>query len=204
LHCSTSEVYGKVAESDLPITEKQPFSPSSPYSVSKIYQDYLCDVYSNSFGLNIIKTRMFTYINPKRSDLFASSFAKQIAEIELGQRGILRHGNLDSIRTILDVRDAMDAYIACAEMCEIGDVYNIGGDTVVTVGDVLQKLISYAKKNIETEIDQNLLRPIDVTLQVPNDKKFRKITGWTPRYTLDETLLELLDFWRAKVRAIEN
>lgn len=199
IHCSTSEVYGKVEESEIPIIETQPMRPASPYSVSKITQDLLCDVYVKSFNLLIIKTRMFTYINPKRSDLFASSFAKQIAEIEKGIRVYLEHGNLESVRTILDVRDAMDAYIAVAESGVPGEIYNIGGNTKTTVAEFLNLLISKSSMKIDTRQNPQLLRPMDVTLQIPNDNKFRNQTGWKPKYSIDETANHLLSHWRYEV-----
>lgn len=199
VHCSTSEVYGIVNEKEIPITENQHLRPSSPYSVSKITQDLLCDVYGKVYGLKIIKTRMFTYINPRRTDLFAPSFAKQIAEIEIGKRQVLRHGNLNSIRTILDIRDAMDAYIHAANFCKFGETYNIGGDFKLTIKEFLEKMLAYSEFDIKTEIDEKLMRPIDVTLQIPDDSKFRTMSGWQPIYSLDESILHLLDFWRRRI-----
>ena len=199
IHCSTSEVYGQVTEEEIPIIESQKFRPSSPYSISKIIQDLACDVYSNSYGLDIIRTRMFSYINPLRSDLFATSFSKQIAEIEFGKRDKLYHGNLESLRTLLDIRDAMSAYCLASIYCESGEAYNIGGNEVLKVGDVLQILLSYSTVKINCIEDKNLLRPVDVTLQIPNDTKFREKTGWKPKFEISETLLELLNFWRQKI-----
>ena len=114
--CSTSEVYGQVKKNEIPINETNPIRPSSPYAVSKVTQDLLGYTYYKSYNLNIIRTRMFTYINPRRSDLFATSFARQIARIEAGLQDTLFHGNLKSIRTLLDVRDAMRAYWLAAKI----------------------------------------------------------------------------------------
>ena len=105
--CSTSEVYGQVDPKYVPIREDAPFRPASPYAVSKLAQDALGRVYFVSYGMRIIRTRMFTYLNPRRTDLFATAFAKQVAWIEQGLEKELVHGNLDSVRTIIDVRDAM-------------------------------------------------------------------------------------------------
>lgn len=131
--CSTSEVYGQVDAKDVPIKETCPLRPASPYAVSKVTQDLLGDVYSRAYNLKIIRTRMFAYLNPRRSDLFATSFAMQIARIEAGLQKELFHGNLDSTRTMIDVRDAMESYWVAAEKCEPGEAYNVGGDTVITV-----------------------------------------------------------------------
>lgn len=199
IHASTSEVYGKVLQSELPITEASPLRPASPYSVSKIAQDLLCDVYVKSFGLKIIKTRMFTYLNPSRINLFATSFAKQIVEIEQGKRDFLKHGNLDSIRTVLDIRDAVDAYIMAIK-CKLGETYNIAGNQKFSVGEILKLLIKKSNAKIVCQQDPNLIRPNDVTLQIPDDSKFREITGWKPIYKIDESLNMLLEYWRAKLK----
>lgn len=201
VHCSTSEVYGQILKSEVPVNENQPFRPASPYAVSKIAQDMFSETYYKNFGLNIIRTRMFTYINPLREDLFATSFAKQIVEIELGKRRILKHGNLKSIRTIVDIRDAMNAYWLAINKCKSGEVYNIGGESSVSVGEFLDLLISKSKSKIKTKVDQSLLRPTDVTLQIPNTYKFYKETRWKPKYSFEESVDYLLNFWRERLNA---
>lgn len=194
--CSTSEVYGQVDPKDVPIKEDAPMRPVNPYSVSKAAQDLLGFSYFTSYGMRIIRTRMFTYINPRRTDLFATSFAKQIAWIERGLQKELLHGNLDSVRTIIDPRDGMRAYWEAIMHCKFGEVYNIGGNTPVTVGDILKRLIAMSSKDIPTRLDPKLLRPADVTLQVPCVDKFIKETGWKSAYTLEESLEYLLSYWR--------
>lgn len=195
-HCSTSEVYGQVDPKHVPITEEAPLRPASPYAVSKTAQDLLCFTYYTSYKLPIIRTRMFTYLNPRRTDIFASIFAKQVARIEQGLQKVLVHGNLDSIRTMIDVRDAMRAYWEAMLYCEPGEVYNIGGKTTMKVGDFLEKLISLSTVPIPTRLDPNLLRPADVTLQIPSAKKFIKATKWKPKYTFEESMKFVLDYWR--------
>lgn len=186
--CSTSEVYGIVNPENVPIDENCPLNPANPYAVSKLTQDCLGYVYFKSYGLKIIRTRMFSYINPRRSDLFATSFAKQIAKIERGEQEVLNHGNLNSVRTLIDVRDAMESYWYASNFGIPGEVYNIGGKTSATVGEILDKLKTMAKITIKTRLDSSLLRPVDVTLQIPDTTKFFIQTGWEPRYTLDESL----------------
>ncbi|OUV02942.1 MAG: hypothetical protein CBC42_05400 [Betaproteobacteria bacterium TMED82] len=198
VHCSTSEVYGKVSTEDIPITEKAPIKPASPYAVSKTTQDMLCDVYFRSFGMPIIRTRMFGYINPRRDDLFATAFAKQIVQIERGEKSVLEHGNLDSIRTLIDVRDAAESYWETATYCIPGEAYNIGGSTPIKVGECLTELIKLAKKPISTKLNESLLRPNDVTLQIPSSEKFVKETGWKQKISLKESLNFLLEFWRQR------
>jgi len=200
LHCSTSEVYGKVDPLNVPITEDCPINAASPYSVSKVTQDLLCYSYFLSYGLKIIRTRMFAYLNPRRTDLFATSFAMQVARIEAGLQQELLHGNLESTRTLIDVRDAMAAYWIALEKCLPGEVYNIGGDKVIKVGEFLDILKGLAKCPIPSHLDQALLRPADITLQIPDTKKFVAQTGWKPKYSFDESVAFLLDHCREKVR----
>lgn len=195
-HCSTSEVYGQVDPKHVPITEDTPLRPASPYAVSKTTQDLLCWSYFIAYKLQIIRTRMFTYLNPRRTDIFASAFARQVAWIELGMKKELVHGNLDSVRTIIDVRDAMRAYWETIFYCQPGEVYNIGGTTIMKVGEFLKKLISLSKVPISTRLDPTLLRPADLTLQIPNVKKFITTTNWQPKYSFDESMAYLLEYWR--------
>lgn len=196
--CSTSEVYGNPLI--FPMREDHPQVPVNPYSVSKQTQERMCYAYFKSWGLRIIITRMFAYINPRRRDLFATSFAYQICEIENGFRSVLRHGNLDSVRTIIDVRDAMESYWVACDHCASGEAYNIGGNYVASVGEILQVLKSHAKVEIISEQDPNLLRPIDVTKQIPDTTKFDTLTGWKPKYSIDESIDFLLDCVREEVR----
>jgi GDP-mannose 4,6-dehydratase len=195
--CSTSEVYGQVDPKHVPIMEDCPIRPASPYAVSKVAQDLLGGSYWMSYQMRIIRTRMFAYLNPRRTDLFATSFARQVAWIEQGlQKNEVVHGNLDSVRTLIDVRDAMRAYWEAIVWCEPGEVYNIGGTTTMTVGQFLEKLISLATVKIQTRCDPNLLRPADVTLQIPSVEKFLKATGWKPVIPFDQSIADLLAYWR--------
>ena len=201
--CSSSEVYGQVEPHEVPITEENPLRPASPYAVSKLGGDMVARQYFLSYGIQTIRSRMFTHTGPRRGDVFAeSSFAKQIAEIEAGDlRGPVKVGNLDSVRTIIDVRDAVRAYWVMMEKCEAGEVYNVGGDRSMTVGDVLEMLKSLATVPIDHDVDPSLLRPSDVTLQIPDTSKFRRATGWEPVIPVEDTLRDLLVYHRGRVRA---
>jgi GDP-4-dehydro-6-deoxy-D-mannose reductase len=196
--CSTSEVYGIVKPENVPITEEHNLDPVNIYAASKLTQEKIASSYFHSFNSKVIITRMFTYINPRRSDVFSSAFAKKIIEIERGERDVLTHGNLDSVRTLIDVRDAMEAYWVASQKCDYGIPYNIGGKTVMTVGNFLEKLKTHAKKPIETVVDKDLLRPVDVTLQIPDTTKFYDKTGWKPKYNIEESIEYLLNHFRNK------
>lgn len=197
--CSTSEVYGQVDPKNVPIKEECPLNPASPYAVSKTTQDLLGAVYFRAYGMNIIRTRMFAYINPRREDLFATYFAMQVARIEIGAQKVLLHGNLDSVRTLIDVRDAMESYWVALNKCRFGEVYNIGGSTTITVGEFLDLLKRKASVPIPLRKDPKLLRPTDVTLQIPDVTKFTKETGWKPKYSFEESVEFLLEYCRKKV-----
>lgn len=195
--CSTSEVYGNPKTT--PMFETHPLQPVNPYAVSKLAQESLAYAYFKSWGLRIIITRMFAYINPRRSDLFATAFAYQIARIEKGKQDMLRHGNLDSIRTIIDVRDAMRTYWIACDKCEIGEVYNIGGKDTMSVGDILGIMKDQARCKIISYQDKSLLRPIDTTLQIPDTSKFDNLTKWKPQYSIFESINFLLEHCRKEL-----
>jgi len=197
--CSTSEVYGQVKKDEIPIKETNSLRPASPYAVSKVGEDMLALQYFLSWKLKTIRTRMFTHEGPRRGEVFApSNFAKQVAAIESGkQKNIVMVGNLESVRTFMDVRDAVKAYWLLVNKCTPGEVYNIGGVETMTIGDMLNKLIGFSKKkNIEIKIDPKRLRPSDVTLQIPSVEKFTQQTGWKPNIRFDQTLKDMLDYWR--------
>ena len=196
--CSTSEVYGAVTKKEIPIDENQRIAPVNPYAVSKTFQDLLSQVYFKSFNLKIIITRMFSYTNSRRNNLFQTAFANQIAKIEKGKAKELKHGNLKSIRTFVDIDDAMEAYWLAAKKGKIGEIYNIGGNKIISVKQFLKELIKLAKCKIKHSIDKKLLRPQDVTLQIPNVKKFNKDTGWKPKITFQDSVKKLLDECRKK------
>ncbi|MBI4333167.1 MAG: GDP-mannose 4,6-dehydratase [Chloroflexi bacterium] len=197
--CSSSEVYGQVRENEVPIKEDNPFRPASPYAVSKVGEDMLAFQYWLSWGIRTIRTRMFTHTGPRRGEVFATStFARQIAAIEAGlASAVVKVGNLDSVRTFLDVRDAVRAYWQLVNKCPAGEVYNIGGTETMTVGEMLNRLLKLSSvKDIKVEVDPERLRPSDVTLQIPCVDKFTAATGWKPLVGFDKTLEDLLDYWR--------
>ncbi|MBZ0257225.1 GDP-mannose 4,6-dehydratase [bacterium] len=200
--CSSSEVYGQVREDELPINEHNPFRPASPYAVSKVGEDMIALQYFLSYGIKTIRTRMFTHTGPRRGDVFAeSTFSKQIAEIELGVRpNPVKVGNLNSVRTIADVRDAVRAYWLLLEKCTPGEAYNIGGNQTMTMGELLEMLKSMAGCPIEHEVDPALLRPSDVTMQIPDVSKFQTESGWTPEYDVKTTMTDLLNYHRDKIK----
>jgi GDP-mannose 4,6-dehydratase len=197
--CSSSEVYGQVKPDEVPITESNTFRPASPYAVGKVGEDMLAMQYWLSWKIKTIRTRMFTHTGPRRGEVFVvSNFAKQIAAIEAGlQELVIKVGNLDSVRTFSDVRDAVRAYWLLVTKCKPGEVYNIGGNDTMTIGEMLDKLREMSTtKDIKVEVDPARLRPSDVTLQIPCVDKFRNETGWKPEIKFEKTLKDTLEYWR--------
>ena len=194
--CGTSEVYGQVRPDEIPIKESQSIDPVNVYAISKLTQEKLVKSYYKSYNIPCVITRSFGYINPRRPDIFSSAFAKQIVDIENGKQDILYYGNLDSVRTLLDVRDIVEAYWVSAEKCDLGEAYNIGSTVPVRVGYFLEELKKQAKCKIVSKEDPNLLRPVDVTLQIPSVDKFYEKTNWKPKYTLEDSVKLLLDYYR--------
>lgn len=203
--CASSEVYGRVPREKLPINEECSFHPASPYAISKVGTDLLGRYHAEAYSQKVITTRMFTHTGPRRGDVFAeSTFSKQIAMIEAGQiPPVLKVGNLDSLRTWADVRDAVRAYYLLVTVNPIaGQSYNIGGTYSCTIRQMLDYLLSLSsRKDIRVEVDPQRLRPIDADLQVPDTSKFTNHTGWTPEITFEKTMSDLLNYWRERIAA---
>jgi GDPmannose 4,6-dehydratase len=203
--CASSEVFGRVPREKLPIDEECTFHPASPYAISKVGTDLIGRYYAEAYGMTVMTTRMFTHTGPRRGDVFAeSTFAKQIAMIEAGIiPPVVKTGNLESLRTFADVRDAVRAYYMLVTINPIpGAYYNIGGSYTCSVGDMLKALLTLSTaKGIRVETDPERLRPIDADLQVPNTSKFKAVTGWEPEIPFEQTVKDLLEYWRELVRA---
>ncbi len=193
--CSTSEIYGAL-DVKVKINENFKIRPDNPYAISKTFQDLLAQNYQSIFNMRIIITRMFTYINPRRLNLFSSNWAHQIAQIEKGKKKYLLHGNLNSTRTILDIEDAMEAYWLTARKGKIGEIYNIGGTKSYKISKILKTLKSLSKIKIISKLDKKLLRKKDVKYQIPDSKKFIKDTGWNIKNNVQKSLKNLLDTQR--------
>lgn len=210
--CASSEVFGKIPADKKPkegINEECPFHPASPYAISKVGTDLLGRYYAEAYGMIVMTTRMFTHTGPRRGDVFhESTFAKQIAMIEKGLiPPVVKVGNLESLRTYADVRDAVRAYYMLVTKNPIaGEYYNIGGRYTCTVRETLETLISLSTKKDEiiVEIDPERLRPIDADLQVPDCRKFEEHTGWQPEISYKQTMEDLLNYWRNRLEKIDT
>ncbi len=206
----SSEEYGQTLKNELPIKESNELRPLSPYAVSKIAQEKLAFQYYKSYGLKIVLARFFNTEGPKRGENFvASSFAKQIAQIEKSAfakgsgetRGkkepIIFVGNLEAKRDFIDVRDVARAYWLASEKCKFGQPYNVCSGKARSIKSVLDLLLSLSKvKNIKVKQDPKRMRPSDVPVILGDYSKFKKQAGWTPKIPFEKTMEDLLNYWR--------
>ncbi|MBI2028318.1 MAG: GDP-mannose 4,6-dehydratase [Candidatus Levybacteria bacterium] len=195
---SSADVYGLVKKKDLPMDEDTKLAPTSPYSVSKVAQDFLGFTYYLSYNLKIVRVRPFNHIGPRQSPNFVvASFAKQIAEIEKRKRSnVLRVGNLEAKRDFTNVKDIVRAYVLAIDRGEIGEVYNIGSGRSYKISDILDRLISMSTSKIKIEKEDSLIRPSDNPELLCDCRKFERLTNWRPEFSIDETLKDTLDYWR--------
>jgi GDP-4-dehydro-6-deoxy-D-mannose reductase len=156
-----------------------------------------------SHQLPTIRARSFNHIGPGQSDDFAASaFARQIAEIEVGQRPpVVTVGNLDTQRDFTDVRDVVRAYWALIRLGEAGQVYNVGSGQPRSVRWLLETLLALTPVEVEVKLDANRLRPSDVPLSVCDNRRLVQATGWQPKVDLRQSLQDMLDDWRKQVRS---
>jgi GDP-4-dehydro-6-deoxy-D-mannose reductase len=202
LIAGSNEIYGHIRPEDLPIGEDTPFNPVNPYAVSKATQDLLAYQYHISHKLRTIRLRPFNHIGPRQPELFvASAFAAQIARIEADmQAPPLRVGDLSAERDFTDVRDMAQAYMLAAQHGEVGQAYNIGSGRTVSVRWLLDTLLTFSQRDIAVEPDPSRMRPADVPRVVCDNRRFCARTGWAPRIPLEQTLYDILEYWRDQVK----
>lgn len=205
--CSSSEVYGK-AKAGESLTEKTKFHGASPYSISKIGTDYLGQFYGEAYQLKTFVTRMGTHSGPRRSDVFfESTVAKQIALIEANlQTPFINVGNLSSIRTFQDARDAVRAYyllsIECAKgKVPCGEAFNIAGEEAFKLTEVVDLLLSFSERSdIKVVTDTDRLRPIDADYQMFDNSKIKSFINWKPEISAIDMFKDLLNHWRNEIK----
>jgi GDP-4-dehydro-6-deoxy-D-mannose reductase len=200
---SSSAVYGRACQEDLPITERQPFHPANAYAVSKVVQEMVSYHQFIHYDLRVIRTRAFNITGPgQRADFVTSAFARQIAEIEAGWREpVVEVGNLESVRDFIDVRDAVRAYQLVADQGKPGEVYNICSGQGTSIGDLLNWLLELStQRDISVQIEPSRLRLADVPIQIGDASKLRALTGWSPAIPLRQTLVDMLDYWRTRIK----
>ena len=194
---TSAEVYGtSIFPAELPISEDHAFRPVNPYGISKVTQDLLADCYARAYGLQIVRVRPFNHVGERQQPGFAiSDFARQIVAIERGAEPVLHVGNLSSERDFTDVKDMVKGYKTIMESGVVGEAYNLGSGTAVTMQSVVDQLLGLAQADIRIEQDQNRLRPSDVPIMVANTSKVAAL-GWKSEIPLSQTLQRILGYWR--------
>lgn len=197
---STSEVYGEI--SGRPINEQTNGNPNTHYGISKYCQDMIARLYHKAFGMNIVITRSFNITGAGRADVFVdSNFAKQIVEIENGKEPIIRHGNLESKRDFTDVKDIVRGYVLVMESKRWGQVFCLGQGKETKISEVLKILLDNStKKEIKTEIDPARFRPVDTATMQGDFGKAKDMLGWKPEIPLEQSLTDLLNYWRDRLK----
>lgn len=199
----SSDEYGMVRPGDLPCDEETPLRPANPYAVSKVAQDMLGLQYYLSAGLDVVRVRPFNHTGPGQGEGFVvPDFARQVAAIEAGlQEPVLRVGNLEAERDLTDVRDVVRAYLLLAQHGVSGEVYNIGSGRAHAMREILDHLLRASRVPIRVEPDPTRMRPSDVPRVVCDARKLAALTGWAPTIPFEQTIADVLDDWRARVRA---
>lgn len=201
----SGEEYGLLNESQMPIDEKTELNPVNPYAVTKVAQDFIANVYFESYGLNVIRVRTFNHEGPRRENVFGiSSYAYQIAKIEAGlQKKIIKVGYLGDKRNFTHVYDIIKAYWLAVQKCKPGKMYLIGNNdkkSIYTFEQALNKLKKFSLvKNIKHREHKPFVRPTKVPFLITNSKQFSKLTRWKPKISFDQILKDTLNYWRQKI-----
>lgn len=197
---SSGQVYGAVRPEEIPLTENSLVRPNNPYASSKAFQEILSTQYFCNYDIPTVIMRPLNHIGPRQEGNFAiPSFVKQIVEIEKGlKEPIMKVGNLEAKRDFLDVRDVCEAYYLAILKGVPGEAYNLGSGVAHRMSDILDFLIKKSQVKIKIERDKNLMRPSDMPILCADYSKFNKATGWKPKYKIEDTLKDILEYWRNK------
>ena len=194
----SSEEYGRVRESDIPIRENTVLIPGNVYAVTKACQNMMAAIYSRAYGMQLVMTRSFNHIGPGQSPQFVvADFCSQAVEIEKGLREpVIQVGNLSAKRDFTDVRDVVKAYCRLIQYGNPGETYNIGSGHAVAVQDILDIILAQTKAEVKVEIDPAKLRPVDVPVIEADISKLYRDTGWKPAISLVQTISDTMQYWR--------
>lgn len=205
LMISSAEVYGRVAAEQLPVTELQPLRPATVYAASKASAEMFVH-HAVARGLHGVVARAFNHIGPGQSDEFvAAAFAHQIARIEAGmQEPVLNVGNLEAVRDFSDVRHTVVGYLACLEVGQPGDVFNVTSGAAIKIRDIVDALAALSTAKVTVEVDKERLRPLDVPVFNGSGQRLADASGFAPSFDLSATLADVLDYWRTKVAGVED
>lgn len=194
----SGEEYGCIRPNEIPIAEESILRPSNIYAATKACQNMIGSIYSSAYDMEIIMVRAFNHIGPGQGASFVvSDFCKQVAEIEKGRcLPKIMVGNLSSKRDFTDVRDVVKAYTMLVQKGKAGEVYNVGSGKAMSIQKILDIILSMTKKEIQIEINKNKIRPLDVPIIKADITKLNQLAGWKPQIPIEQTIYEILEFWR--------
>lgn len=198
LSVGSSEEYGHVKETDLPLVETQIANPVNPYGASRAFQQMVSDIYCRNYGLDIIHTRSFNHLGPYQTDKFVvSSFAKQVAnELKDGRKNIkLSVGNVDIVRDFTDVRDVVQAYYLLLQSGTTCNIYNVCSGQGFVLKDIISMIARLTNSRIDWCSDENNIRPSENKKMIGSHAKLTKETGWQPKIPLEQSLRDLIEYW---------
>jgi GDP-4-dehydro-6-deoxy-D-mannose reductase len=195
----SAEQYGKVTPDLLPVRETTPMRPVSPYGASKAAAEMVASHAFRGRGLDVVCVRAFNHLGPGQSEaLVASTIAKQVADAERAGGGVVRTGDLSPRRDFTDVRDVVRAYRLLVEHGEPGEAYNVCSGRAVAIQEIAGQLAGRVSVDVRFELDPERLRPVDVPEVCGDNTKLREATGWSPEVALEQTLGDVLDWWRQR------
>ncbi len=197
LAVNSADVYGVVDESELPLSESSEIRPASPYAASKAAAEMLCIQATRGYGLDVIRARSFNHLGPGQSDRFvASAIAHRIVDNEVGGDRSVKIGNLAARRDFTDVRDVVRAYRLLVLSGRAGEVYNVCSGVDRSIREIAEMLVGLADNQMSLEPDPDLMRPVDLLVVRGDNSKLREATGWEPLIQIENTLSDLLGYWR--------
>ncbi len=197
----SGEEYGHIEPGETPIRETNLLRPGNIYAATKACQNMIGNIYYRAYDMELMMVRAFNHIGPGQASMFVvSDFCRQAAEIEKGMREpVMKVGNLAARRDFTDVRDVVRAYVKLIVMGKAGETYNVGCGKARRIQDILNLIVSKSQAKIRVEVDPNKLRPVDVPIIEADITKLSGLTGWQPEIPLEQTIQEMLDYWRREV-----
>jgi len=197
---TSADIYGRVEPGDLPLTESAPIRPVSPYAASKAAADLVAQQAHLGHGQDVVRARSFNHLGPGQSDRFVgSALASRVAANERTGSTRLRVGNLEPRRDFTDVRDVVRAYRRMATDAAPGRVYNVCSGRSTSIQEVVDRLLAMSTHAMSAEVDADLFRPADLDDLCGDPSRLTDDTGWSPEYSLDRTLNDLLQDWRERL-----
>jgi len=197
--CSSAEYGASLTPENTPVVEETTLLPLHPYGVSKVAQDLLSFQYWQSDGIRCIRARIFNTTGPRKVNDVTADFTMRAVLLEKGRGEALEVGNLETRRAITDVRDLVTALILLSEKGRWGEVYNISGERVYRIADLIPMIEAEIGRTLETKVNPKFLRPTDEPIIFGDSTRLKADTGWVQEYTLDQTVKDMIAYWRTKL-----